>query len=285
MQTKSESVCQPSDQLLYVPEMMRIIGIRNLTKLDKLFEIELPGKRNLGHRPGQFVELSIFGFGEAPISVCSAPQKKGSFELCVRKAGTLTSALHQLREGDTIGIRGPFGNGFPIECMAKMDILIVAGGIGLAPLRSLINHILAKRGTYGRLTLLYGTKQPSDILFADEIEAWKANEGNEVLVTVDYPSADWEGHVGVVTTLFQKVTIDPENTVVVSLVGPPVMYRFVYMKLLKLEVPEDMIFFSLERRMRCGVGKCGHCQIGDRYACVDGPVFSGREIKKMHESI
>ena len=280
-----ETTSNRAAERLYVPEMARIARARELTQIDRLFEIELPGRRDLGHRPGQFVQLSIFGFGEAPISVSSPPSQHGSFELCVRKVGSLTSALHKLGAGDEVGIRGPFGNGFPIECLPKMDVMIVAGGIGLAPLRSLIKHVLFRRDRYGRLIILYGAKEPSDILFADEIQAWKADERNEILVTVDDPAGGWDGHVGVVTTLFTEVTIDPANTVVVSLVGPPVMYRFVYMELAKLAVPDEQIYFSLERRMKCGVGKCGHCQIGNRYVCMDGPVFSAAEIKQMHEGL
>ena len=270
---------------LYVPQMSTIVRARNLTALDRLFEIELPGERALRHSPGQFVQLSIFGFGEAPISVCSPPSRAGTFELCVRKVGSLTTALHTLGQGDQVGIRGPFGNGFPIQCMPKMDVLIVAGGIGLVPLRSLIKHILKDRDEHGRLIIMYGAKSPGNVLFADELTAWRADRRNEVLVTVDEPGDDWDGHVGVVTTLFPKVTIDPANTIVVSLVGPPVMYRFVYLTLMEMGVPDDQMYFSLERRMKCGLGKCGHCQVDNRCVCVDGPVFSAAEMKKMHEGI
>ena len=284
MASRSDAAASPPERL-YVPEMCTIVGARDLTALDRLFEIEIPGQRPLRHSPGQFVQLSIFGFGEAPISVCSPASRDGNFELCVRKVGSLTSALHTLGRGDQVGIRGPFGNGFPIQCMPKMDVLIVAGGIGLVPLRSLIKHILSDREKYGRLIILYGAKSPADVLFADELAAWRADRRNEVLVTVDEPGDNWDGHVGVVTMLFPKVTIDPANTVVVSLVGPPVMYRFVYLALMELGVPDDQMYFSLERRMKCGLGKCGHCQVDDRCVCTDGPVFSATEMKRMHEGI
>ncbi|UCC69842.1 MAG: FAD/NAD(P)-binding protein [Armatimonadota bacterium] len=270
---------------LYVPEIATIVGARDLTWQDRVFVVELAGGRSLGHRPGQFVQLSVFGFGEAPISVCSPPEKAGSFDLCVRKLGGLTKALHGLGPGDEVGIRGPFGNGFPMKAMRGMDCLIVAGGIGLAPLRSVIDSIFLNRSEYGRLILLYGTRSPRDILFPEELEAWSADPRNEVLVTVDEASEGWGGHAGVVTTLFPRVTIDPVRTVVVALVGPPVMYRFVMAELEAMGVPEDHMFFSLERRMRCGVGKCGHCQVDGRCVCVDGPVFSAREIKTMKESV
>ena len=270
---------------LYVPEIATITGARDLTEQDRTFAIELPGKRDLGHRPGQFVQLSVFGFGEAPISVCSSPEKRGAFDLCVRRMGGLTGALHGMGAGDQVGIRGPFGNGFPMETLKGMDCLIVAGGIGLAPLRSVIDTILLNREDYGRLIVLYGTKSPADILFPDEIEAWRADARNEILVTVDQASDGWEGHVGVVTTLFPEVRIDPVRTVVVALVGPPVMYRFVLTELNAMAVPEGQMFFSLERRMKCGVGKCGHCQVDGRYVCIDGPVFSARDLLTMRESI
>lgn len=285
MAVAPETALDHPDKRLYVPEMAKIVRVRDVTDLDRLFEIELPGRRSLGHWPGQFVQVSIFGFGEAPISVSSPPRQRASFELCVRKMGSLTSELHSLGKGDTVGIRGPFGNGFPIECMPKMDVMIVAGGIGLAPLRSLIKLVLHDRDAYGRLIILYGTKTPGDILFAGEIRKWKADRRNEIHVTVDEPADGWDGHVGVVTDLFSEVTIDPAKTVVISCVGPPVMYRFVYLRLRSLGVGDEQIYFSLERRMKCGVGKCGHCQIDDRYVCVDGPVFSATQIQNMHEAM
>jgi len=270
---------------LYVPEIATITGARDLTDQDRIFVVELPGRRDLGHKPGQFVQLSMFGFGEAPISVCSSPEKRGAFDLCVRRLGGLTGALHRLGPGDQVGIRGPLGNGFPMESLEGMDCLIIAGGIGLAPLRSVIDTIFLNREDYGRLIVLYGTRRPADILFPEEIEAWRADPRNEILVTVDEPSDGWEGYVGVVTTLFPHVLVDPVRTVVVALVGPPVMYRSVLTELNAMAVPEEQMFFSLERRMRCGVGKCGHCQVDGRAVCVDGPVFSAREIKRMRESV
>jgi len=285
MTTAPERLPPQEGTRLYVPEAATIVRTRDLTPRDKVFVIELPGRRDLGHTPGQFVQVSVFGFGEAPISVCSPPEKKGAFDLCIRRLGGVTGALHALGPGDKVGIRGPFGNGFPIESMKHMDVLIAAGGIGLAPLRSVIDSVFLNRGDYGRLIVLYGTRTPEDILFPHELEAWKLEEGNEILVTVDEPNSDWRGRVGVITTLFSEVKIDPVNTVVAALVGPPVMYRFVLMELEALGIPEEQIFFSLERRMKCGVGKCGHCQIEDQYVCMDGPVFSGTQIKKLHESI
>jgi sulfhydrogenase subunit gamma (sulfur reductase) len=269
---------------LYAPEPARITRVERLTELERLFEVELPGGRELGHQPGQFVQVSVFGFGEAPISLSSSPAQRGRFELCVRNMGGLTGALHRLEAGDTIGVRGPFGNGFPMSCMEKMDCLIVAGGIGMAPVRSVIQSIVAERKRYGRLIVLYGSRTPDEILFRDDIESWQRDKGNEILLTVDREAPGWEGHVGVVTTLFRKIEVNPKS-VVAALCGPPVMYRFVLAELTALQVPDKQVFLSLERRMKCGMGKCGHCQIDNRCVCIDGPVFSAEEARGMHESI
>lgn len=285
MTTVQRRFPEQKPEALFVPKTARIRRAEDLTAQDRLFEIELPGGKNLGHKPGQFVEVSIYGFGEAPISVSSSPAREGSFELCVRKLGGLTAKLHTLAEGDSVGIRGPFGNGFPMEDFEGADCLIVAGGIGMAPLRSVIDTILADRDRYGRMVLLYGNRSPDDILFRDELKAWAADDRNQILVTIDRPAEGWSGHVGVVTTLFEEVTLDPSRRMVAAVVGPPVMYRFVYAELAMMRIPEDHIYFSLERRMKCGVGKCGHCQIEGKYVCIDGPVFTGEELGQFHESI
>jgi len=269
---------------LYAPQPARILRAKQLTDLERMIEVQLTNGRQLGHRPGQFVQVSVFGYGEAPISICSSPAKEGSFEMTVRNMGGLTSALHRAKEGDTIGIRGPFGNGFPMSCMQGMDCLMVAGGIGIAPLRSVIDTVLADREKYGQLIVLYGSRTPGDILFTDEIEAWKADKRNQILVAVDREAPGWDGHVGVVTTLFPQVKVNPKG-VAASLCGPPVMYRFVLAELHAMRVPENQIFLSLERRMKCGMGKCGHCQIDGRCVCIDGPVFTAEEARGIHESI
>jgi len=285
MRSAPESTLEEPDQRLYVPEMARIVSAEDLTEFERLFEIRLPEGRDLEHVPGQFVQVSMFGFGEAPISLCSSPVKTGSFELCVRRAGGLTAALHGLGAGDMVGIRGPFGNGFPIDRMQGKDVVIVAGGIGMAPVRSLIQHILADRDSYGRMIVLHGAREPDLLLFTDEIESWGSDDRNEILLTVDKPVEGWDGHVGVITTLFPRLKIDSPSSLVVAMCGPPVMYRFVLLELRSLRIPEDQSFLSLERNMRCGVGKCGHCQVDHRYVCVDGPVFSAAELAHLHEGI
>jgi sulfhydrogenase subunit gamma (sulfur reductase) len=274
-----------NEQNLFLPLAARILQIKPLTTLEKVFTIELPDDIALGHRPGQFVEVSVFGIGEAPISISSSPSRSnGSFEICVRKVGDVTSALHKLQVGDTIGVRGPFGRGFPFEKFRGKDVLFAPGGLGLAPLRSLINQVIDERALFGRVIILYGARNPGELLFKEELEHWAKREDIELHVTVDRGDENWKGNVGVITTLFRHISVNPRNTVAAT-VGPPVMYRFVLMELLGKGISEGNIYLSLERRMKCGVGKCGHCQINNIYACQSGPVFPYTEIKGLEEAL
>jgi len=276
---------QSVNAVLFTPELARIIEVKQLTALEKVFTIELPKGKSLGHRPGQFVEVSALGVGEAPISISSSPSRSnGTFELCVRMAGDVTGALHRLGPRDRVGIRGPFGRGFPIEKFRGKDVLFAPGGLGLAPLRSLINQVLDERAHFGRVVILYGARNPSELLFKDELQQWAKREDVELHVTVDRGDENWTGNTGVITTLFPKISVYPRNTVAVTC-GPPVMYRFVLMELLGKGISEGNIYLSLERRMKCGVGKCGHCQINNVYACQSGPVFAYKEIKGLEEAL
>jgi sulfite reductase subunit B len=273
------------EESVFLPVMARLLKVEQMTELERLFELQLPGGRNLGNEPGQFVEVSLMGIGEAPFCVTSSPSRSnGTFELCIRRVGDLTNALHKLERGDTIGVRGPFGHGFPIERMRGKDMLFAAGGMGLPPLRSLINQVLDERGAFGRVIILYGTKNPNEILFREELREWANRDDVEFHMTVDRADDSWDGNVGVITTLFPKVTINPRNTVAATC-GPPIMYRFVLMEMLGKGIPETQIYLSLERRMKCGVGKCGHCQINDLYCCQDGPVFSYSQVKGLEEAL
>ena len=269
---------------IYLPNLAEVTRTEQLTKMEKLFEIRLKNGRDLGHQPGQFVEVSLFGIGEAPISISSSPTKKGSFELAVRAVGNVTQAMHRLEKGAILGIRGPFGKGFPVEALKGKDILFVAGGIGLVPLRSLINYVIDKRKDFGRVIVFFGAKTPSEQLFLNELAKWRASKEIEYLETVDRADAAWKGNVGVITKLFPKVTLDPRKTVAV-IVGPPIMYRFAILEAQVKGIPDDQIIVSLERRMKCGVGKCGHCQIHDIYVCQEGPVFTYARIKNLKEAI
>jgi NAD(P)H-flavin reductase len=200
--------------------------------------------------------------------------------------GNVTTALHNMDTGDKIGIRGPYGKGFDLNALKKCDIVFVAGGLGIVPLRSLINYVLDKRDQFGRVTILYGCKEPCELLFADEIKEWEARTDTEHYLTVDRcpDNVCWEGNIGVITTLLPNVHFTPK-TVCAMVVGPPVMYRFVVQSLKEAGVPDTDILVSLERRMKCGVGKCGHCQMNNLYVCKDGPVFTYADIKDVPEAI
>ena len=189
---------------LFIPEMADIVKVEEMTPLEKVFTLQLPGGRPLGNRPGQFVEVSVLGVGEAPISICSSPSRSTeTFEMCVRKVGDVTAALHQLKAGDKVGIRGPFGRGFPIESFRGKDMLFAPGGLGLAPVRSLINQVLDERALFGRVIILYGARTPAELLFKDELQRWAERSDVELLLTVDRGDETWSGNVGVITTLFQ----------------------------------------------------------------------------------
>jgi NAD(P)H-flavin reductase len=270
---------------IFLPQPATLTRKSALTEMECFFEFRLDSGLSLGQKPGQFVEVSLAGIGEAPISISSAPTDKNTFELAVRKVGNLTNALHNLAVGDKVGIRGPFGTSFPVDsAMLDKDILFICGGIGLFPLRSVINHVLNNRSLYGRVIILIGTKTPAERLFIDELECWRSAPHTEFYETVDIGDNAWKGKVGVVTTLIPGLALDLPRTV--SLVcGPPVMYKFVILELQKKGMKPEAIYLSLERHMKCGVGKCGHCQVNHLYMCQDGPVIRYADILKVPEAI
>jgi sulfite reductase subunit B len=261
----------------------KIARVRTLTPAEKLYEIVFPDGEALNHEPGQFVEISIFGAGEAPISLASSPTRRGSFDICIRNAGKVTAALHRLGAGDEIGVRGPFGKGFPIRALEGNDLLIVAGGIGIVPLRSLIHYVLDNRREFGKVTIMFGCRTSQHILFHDEIETWAQRLDLAFSCTVDKADPEWKGNVGVIASLIPGVTVYPKHTYAV-VVGPPIMYRFVIRELLAKKIPPHQIIVSLERHMKCGLGKCGHCQINNLYCCQDGPVFSYDKLRDLEEA-
>ncbi len=270
---------------IYVPQTATLVGKERLTALETFFEIQLDSNEPLGHRPGQFVMVSIPGLGEAPISVSSRPVGD-TFELVVRRIGRLTTAMHQMEVGDKLGIRGPFGTDFPVDAPAfkGLDVLFICGGIGLVPVRGAILEVLANREAYGDVAILYGTKSPTERLFVDDLARWKARQDVTFLETVDRGDETWDGNTGVITTLIPKIEINPERIAVI-VCGPPIMYKFVLMELYQRNVPKENIYVSLERRMKCGIGKCGHCQINGLYTCLDGPVFRYADVADVQEAI
>lgn len=268
----------------YEIKKAKIIRTKKLTETEKLFEVALLNGESLDHEPGQFVEVSLFGAGEAPISLASSPTVRDSFSLCVRAVGRFTSAMHRLETGDEVGIRGPFGKGFPIRLLQGNDLVLIAGGLGIAPLRSLINYVLDNRRDFGKVVILLGCKSPESILFFDEINDWEKRIDVQFNTTVERCFADWTGNVGLITEMIPGLDIIPDRTYSI-VVGPPVMYKFVIKELLAKKIPESQIHVSLERHMKCGLGKCGHCQIHSIYCCQDGPVFRYDFIKNIKGAI
>ncbi|KPJ59684.1 MAG: hypothetical protein AMJ46_10045 [Latescibacteria bacterium DG_63] len=271
------------------PELMRIVRRHTLTEDVKLFQVRpLQRKRalSLDYLPGQFMMVSVMGTGEAPFSISSSPSRPGLLEFCIRSAGSVTNALFRLKENSLIGVRGPYGNGFPVEKMLGHDLIIIVGGLGAAPLRSLLLYALDNRDLFGKLYFLYGARKPSDMLFTDEFLSLRERDDLVPLLAVEEDdTGKWPCHSGMVTHLFKHVKgINPERTYAV-VCGPPVMYKFVIEELLKFNIAKHQILMTLERRMKCGTGKCGHCAIDYTYTCLDGPVFSYWDVLHMRELI
>jgi NAD(P)H-flavin reductase len=272
----------------YQPYMARIVRVHRMVADNWLFTLRFEDDRaaaTFRHRPGQFVMLSVPGAGEAPISISSSPSRPGVLEFCVRRVGRVTDALYRLRMNDVVGVRGPYGNGFPIEEIRGHDLLLAAGGLGMAPLRSLLWYAIDHRAEFNRITLMYGAKTPQDMLFRDELVSLVDRTDMTCLLTVDAdPAKSWGNHVGLLPALFDHAQIDPASTFA-AVCGPPVVYRFILQKLLALHFPKDRILMSLERRMKCGVGKCGHCSVGYKYTCLHGPIFTYWDAINLPEMI
>lgn len=276
---------RPRSTSAYMPQPAEVLSVRSLTKLEKVFTLRLGSKKRLHHQPGQFLQVSILGVGECPISICSSPTRPDTFELTVRRVGEVTAAIHRLEVGDVIGVRGPLGRGFDPSLFEGHDVLVVAGGCALAPARSLIQYVLDRRDRFGDFHVFYGARSPEELLFRDELESWQADARVRCLVTVDGADDTWRGHTGVVTRLFSQWPCHQPARTKVAVIGPPVMFKFVMLELIGRQIPERSIFCSIERRMKCGIGKCGHCQVNQLYACQDGPVFCYTELATVREAI
>ncbi len=264
----------------YLPEVVLIERVTTETPDIKTFRL-LKTEGSFEHLPGQFMEVSVFGVGEAPISISSYAGKAGYIELSIKKMGMVTSALHDLRFGDKIGVRGPYGNSFHIEWIKRKDLLFVGGGIGLAPLRSLIHYIFSNREDFGRVTILYGARTFQDLVFKDELfNQWPQKKDTQVHTTLDMGNDDWKGRVGVVPKILKELKLKPINTVAFTC-GPPIMIKYTLETLEELGFPDEDIITTLEMKMKCGIGKCGRCNIGDKYVCLDGPVFTLKELKDL----
>lgn len=263
-----------------MPRLFQISRALKETHDTFTFELKPLDNAEFTFKPGQFNMLYHFGVGEVPVSISGDPSKRSSIIHTIRAVGTVTKAMRKLKKGDFLGVRGPYGTDWPVEKATGHDVVIVAGGIGLAPLRPSIYHILKNREKYGKVVILYGARTPADILYKKELEKWRARLDADVAVTVDRSSGAWRGNVGVVTTLIAKALIDPQRTKVM-LCGPEIMMRFTAQEFLRRGISQDKIYMSMERNMKCAIGFCGHCQWGPTFICKDGPVFRYSEIKDL----
>ena len=260
-----------------LPQTFRVRRVRRETPDTFTLEIEAAnGDRAFSFAPGQFNMLYAFGVGEIAISISADPDNK-SLTHTTRVVGTVTKALGKLRPGDMLGVRGPFGSNWPVEKVSGHDLVVVAGGIGLAPLRGALEYLLRQRKQFGRLVLLYGVRTPEDVLYWRDLERW-GSEGLQIYLTVDRATGSWGGHVGVVTSLISHAPFDPV-TAVAMICGPEIMMRYTVLELQKRGLAEERIFLSMERNMKCAIGFCGHCQFGPEFICKDGPVFRYDRIK------
>jgi NAD(P)H-flavin reductase len=279
----SQCNCDKNARDIYLPEMATIRKRRMMNGTELYMQVEMDGTP-LAYKPGQFVEVSVPGAGEVPISISSAPTQNWYFELVIRNVGSVTKKIHRMGAGDKLGIRGPFGKGYPAEEMKCRNIVFISGGIGLVPQRSFINFVLDNRSDYADVTILQGTKCYPMRVYREECEQWAHRDDVTFMETVDEEHDCWTGNVGVVTTLIPKVESKLKGAAV-FVCGPPVMYKFVLMSLAEAGVPRENIYLNLERRMKCGVGKCGHCQINSHYVCQDGPVYNYAALGTAPEAI
>ena len=268
---------------VYIPHVMKIEKVIQETGNIKTFHINFKDENQkslFNFKSGQFAEYSIFGVGEATFCISSSPTRMNHLEFSVMKAGKVTQAIHELEEGDEIGFRGPYGNWFPLDVLQGKNLVFVGGGIGLAPLRSLIWNVLDNRDEYENVVILYGARSPSDLSFKYDLEAWEQDSGVDMYTTVDRGDENWTGRVGLIPPVLEEIGPSPENTVAITC-GPPIMIKFTLQSLEKLGFTHDQIVTTLEMKMKCGIGKCGRCNIGNVYVCKDGPVFTYSQIRNF----
>ena len=264
-----------------------ILNVIRLTDMEKLFQVRILDEgesERFSFLPGQFVMVEVPGYGEIPISISSSASRTGYLELCIRRVGIVTGALHRAERGARIGIRGPFGTHFPMETMKGHDVLLIAGGLGLAPLRASIFAVIENRADFENVHILYGTKSPDQLLFDYQYEEWSRIDDIDLQVIVEEPDDEWTGPVGLITKLLDGIEVDPQRTFAI-VCGPPVMFKFVCCRLSEQGMPMRRMFVSLERRMHCGMGKCCRCNIGSTFTCMEGPVFDYWTVMNLKEAI
>ena len=270
----------------YLPNIAVIERIVDETPGIKTFHFRFKNRKlqeKFTFKPGQFGEYSILGIGEAPFCISSSPTRSDHLEFAVQQVGQLTNALHRLAAGVEIGFRGPYGNGFPLDFLEGKNLVFIGGGIGLAPLRSLIWHVIDNRDQYQKIDIIYGARSPSDLCFKYDLKVWGENKTMEVVITVDKGDEEWTGQEGFVPQILEKAAPSPDNTAAI-VCGPPVMIRFTFPVLEKLGFTPEQMITTLEKKMKCGIGKCGRCNIGNLYICRDGPVFTYAQIKAFVSS-
>ena len=270
----------------YLPHIAVIEKIIEETPDTRTFHFNFKDKKlsqDFTFESGQFGEYSVFGAGEATFCISSSPTRRDHFEFAVKRVGRVTNALHRLGVGAEIGFRGPFGNGFPLDELKNKNLVFVAGGIGLAPLRSLIWNVIDNRDKYKNIDIVYGARSPSDLCFNYDLDKWNQDKTVNMVTTVDKGDKDWRGREGFVPQVLEQVSPSARNSVAV-VCGPPIMIRFTFPVLEKLGFTPEQMITTLEKRMKCGIGKCGRCNIGDIYVCRDGPVFSYAQIKNFISS-
>lgn len=264
-----------------------IASVSRLTATERLFHIRIldaAERERFSFLPGQFVMLEVPGFGEVPISIAGSNSQKGFIELCIRRAGAVTTMLHRARVGAHVGLRGPFGTHFPMQKMKGHNLLLVAGGLGLAPLRSAVIHATENRADFKAVHILYGTRDSSQLLFDYQYEQWRRVDGVNLAITLDAPDEAWRGPAGAVTGLLETIDVAMDDTYAI-VCGPPVMFKSVCSLLGTKGMPRDRMFVSLERRMHCGMGKCCRCNVGSTYVCMEGPVFDFWTVMNLKEAI
>jgi len=274
--------CLPGTNI-YQPHLMEIVKIIAETEDTKTFHLQFQDpviKGAFSFLSGQFAEYSVFGEGEATFCISSSPTRMDHLEFSVKRVGRVTQALHHLNTGDAVGFRGPYGNHFPLDRLEGKNLVFIGGGIGLAPLRSLIQNVLDNRLDYGEIIILYGARSPQDLCFKYDLEAWNQNPTVKMITTVDAGDKAWKGKVGLVPIVLQEIAPSPTNAMAITC-GPPIMIRYTLLALEKLGFTPSQIWTTLEMKMKCGVGKCGRCNIGPLYVCKDGPVFSFEEIRNF----
>lgn len=267
----------------YIPMLGVIVETFDETPDIKTFRVRLKDEeamRRFRFEPGQVAQLSVFGAGESTFVICSPPTRMDFLQFSVMRVGELTHRLHTLRTGDPVGVRAPLGNHFDHQAMKGKDIVFIGGGLGLAPLRTLLLFMLDNRADYGNITLIYGGRSPEHLCFKDELAEWAARGDMRVELTVDNPDKGWTGRTGVVPAVLTELAVSPQNAVAVTC-GPPIMIRFTIQALTTLGFSDEQIVTTLERRMKCGIGLCGRCNIGGKFVCVDGPVFTQAQLKGL----